>query len=139
MGDGFIDGGAGDAQLGEFCIVAVAAQHINRRERPRRALIGRGALHNDPINAPSGALRRGISHILEAAIDDRFKPIQLWLRLLAEIAAIQPGTPVFRAACATLMSPAVAVATASIASLAHARLVRLLSAAVGAARAFLAR
>jgi hypothetical protein len=56
-----------------------------------------------------------------------------------EIGAIRPAAPVFRPACATLMSRPVGIATARIASLAQARLVRLPSAAVVAARPFLAR
>ena len=98
MGDRLVDGRTGGAQMREFRIVAVAAQHVDRRESARGALIGRGALQDDPVDAPSGALGRGIGHILEAAIDDRFEPIELRLRLLADIAALAPLAPMFRSA-----------------------------------------
>lgn len=121
MGDGLVDGGAGGAQMREFRIVAVAAQHVDRRQRPRRALVSRGALHDDPVDAPGGALRRGIGHILEAAIDDRLEPIELRLRLPADIAALAPLTPMFRSARLVLLMGSARVAGAAFAIVAGGR------------------
>src|SRR6516162_2904264 len=96
----------------ELGLGAVALQHIGRRERPGGALIGGRALHDDPVDASGAALRCGVGHILKAAIDDGFEPIDFGHRLLVKIIAITPVTPLLCTALAR--SSAAAAGTRAI-------------------------
>jgi hypothetical protein len=93
MINALIDGRARGTQMRKLCVDTIALYHVDRRKRPRCALIGGCALEDGPVDTPGRALRRGIRHILKAPIDDRFEPINLRLRLLAGIVPIAVTTP----------------------------------------------
>src|SRR5579864_2158836 len=104
MVDGLMNGRARRAQMREFRINTVAAQHISCRDCPGGALVSDRALQDHPVDAAGRGVGRRIHHILEATIDDRFKLIELRLRLLGECVAISLVTPILPASRATLIT-----------------------------------
>lgn len=132
MDDGFVHRRTGRAEIGELRLRAVAFQNVLRRNRFRRALIGKGALDDGPVDAPRSAFRRRFAfgrwrrrHILVTAIDYRLEGIELRRRLVAS--SIAPATiavAAFAEGLAALATPrsAVAIAPFAIAQLAFARL-----------------
>lgn len=96
MDDGLVDGRARGAQMRELRIDTIAPQHVDRRQRSRRALVGGRTLQNDPIDPADRALVRRIRHILEPAIDDCLNLIKSGLWLLAEIVPTALATTAIR-------------------------------------------
>src|SRR5947207_1898400 len=76
MDDGLIDRAAGGAETGELAVIAVALQHIDRRDRLAADLIGGSTFEDCPVHSASAGL---LFDILKAAIDDRVERIELAL------------------------------------------------------------
>ncbi|HWI26162.1 MAG TPA: hypothetical protein VN668_04290, partial [Stellaceae bacterium] len=79
----------------------------DRRDRLAAVLLGHGALHDLPIDAPRRALIRLIRHLLEAAIDNGFDGIDAPLG-----PALEAVTPLAGRRTATRPAPVVAAALA---------------------------
>lgn len=135
MVDALINYCARGAQMRQLCVDPIALHDVDRRECPRCALISGRALQDGPLNTPSRAFRCGIWHILEAAIDDRLKLINLGLGLLARIVPISLTTSAVRPA---RIAPIVRLSDTNAPVLAHPRCVRFFS-AVFAVEPFAAR
>src|ERR1051325_4581339 len=74
MDDRLVNCAAGSAETRELAIVALALQHINRRDRLPADLISRRALEDCPVHPARLAL---FLDIVKTAVDDRVERIEL--------------------------------------------------------------
>jgi hypothetical protein len=124
MDDGLVHRRTRRAKIGEFRLGAVALEDVLRRHGLRRALIGKRALDDRPIDPPHTALgrrftfsRRRRRNIFVAAIDHRFEGIELRRRLIiAPIAAAAAiAVAAFAEGLAALAAPRSTIAIAPLA------------------------